>query len=194
MPGIELNSISFVDLLPNSINKDKKIIAAAKALDERFSFLHTSIDFVLLWARIDNMDENLLNTLAWQLALLEEPAWALAESLIAKRAVIRGALELHRRKGTPASIREIIRLLGFGEVELIEGTENEWAEYDVKLKSAITNEQGDTLSRALKNFAPARCHLHELTYEAVPIRYNGQAFYNGNYNHGSYAGEQFTRK
>ncbi|MFT2543454.1 phage tail protein, partial [Escherichia coli] len=74
------------------------------------------------------------------------------------RMLIKAAIELHRYKGTPWSIREVIRRFGFGEVDLIEGTGRlsydgnrsynglfvhgdaaAWAVYRVILKQPITN-------------------------------------------------------
>lgn len=47
--------------------------------------------------------------------------WELAESDDARRALIKSAIALHQKRGTPWAIREVIRRLGFGEVALVEG-------------------------------------------------------------------------
>lgn len=124
----------------------------------------------------------------------------LAESDSSKRALIQTAVELHRYKGTPWAIREVIRRLGFGEVEIDEGLRNReyehsivanireqdrWAYYAVRLAQPITNEQTALIRKILRNFAPARCTLAALDYKATAIRYNNKASYNGQYNHGS---------
>ncbi|MEJ0003466.1 MAG: phage tail protein I [Pararobbsia sp.] len=126
--------------------------------------------------------------LAWALAV---DGWELAESEDARRALIKGSLALHRRKGTPWAVREVIRRLGFGEVELVEGriarrrdgsiTRNgdyvhgyasAWAEYIVKLSQAITRDQGDKLRATLERYAPARSLLASLDYVAAPVRHD----------------------
>ncbi|CAE6810733.1 hypothetical protein R69658_05389 [Paraburkholderia aspalathi] len=139
--------------------------------------------------------------LAWALAV---DGWGLAESEEARRALIKGSLALHRKKGTPWAVREVIRRLGFGEVELVEGRlprrrdgsitrngdyvhgrANAWAEYIVKLQRPVTRDQANKLKVMIERYAPARSLLASLDYTAVPIRHNGTATRNGQYNRGS---------
>ena len=56
--------------------------------------------------------------LAWSLAV---DGWELAESEDARRALIKSSLAIYQRKGTPWAIREIVRRLGFGEIDIQEG-------------------------------------------------------------------------
>ncbi|MEG2663573.1 MAG: phage tail protein I [Hafnia sp.] len=152
----------------------------------------------LLIYLIDLTESSALPWLAEQFALTGDNGWSLAESEEAKRALIKSAIELHRFKGTPWSVRQVIRNLGFGEVELREGNdrldphiaqkypeETRWALYQVLLSQAITNDQAALLRRTLAAFTPARCELASLDYTAAPIRYNNTARYDGKYNHGS---------
>lgn len=172
-------------------------------LSKRFFELDYSQLLVYL---IDSVDPSALYLLGDQFSVLGDDGWLLAESNDQKRDLIKTAIELHRYKGTPWAIREVIRRLGFGEVEIIEGLgnfnydgryqyngykvyggdETVWAVYRViLLTEPITNDQATLLRRVLKSFAPARCHLESLDYQSVPLRYNGEAFYEGNYNFGS---------
>jgi phage tail P2-like protein len=140
--------------------------------------------------------------LAWALAV---DGWELAESETAKRSLIKGSLALHRKKGTPWAVREVIRRLGFGEVDLVEGRrirrrdgsairngdhlhgrQGAWAEYIVKLRRSVTRDQADSLRAMLERYAPARSQLAWLDYTAVPIRHNRVAIRNGQYNRGSF--------
>ncbi|GDO99343.1 phage tail protein I [Escherichia coli] len=158
---------------------------------------------VLMIYLIDIVDSSALPWLAEQFSLTGD-GWELAESEVSRRALIKSAIELHRYKGTPWSIREIIRRLGFGEVDLIEGTGKlshngratyngwyvhgdaaAWPVYRVILRQPVTNNQAATLRRMLEAFAPARCLLAGLEYQSVAIRYNHTAIHDGSYNHGS---------
>lgn len=124
----------------------------------------------------------------------------ITETHHSKRLLIQGAVELHRKKGTPWAIREVLRKLGFGEIEIDEGLKartyehsvvsaipqsEKWAHYAVRLSKPITNEQAANVRKVLRNFAPARCILAVLDYKVAPILYNNKARYNGQYNHGS---------
>ncbi|MGL5632240.1 MAG: phage tail protein I [Azovibrio sp.] len=157
----------------------------------------------LLVYLIDTVDPSALQHLAEQFSLLED-GWNLAESDDARRALIRGAIELHRHKGTPWAIREVIRRLGLGEVTLIErvsgqtrngqinhdglhihGDPKAWTQYRVILNKPITNDQAAQVRTLLQAYAPARCQLASLEYQAVANRHNGAIHRNNQYNRGS---------
>ena len=70
---------------------------------------------------VDLVPVAFLELLAEKWSVTGYDGWLLAESVEAKRKLIKRAVELHRYKGTPWAMREIIRQLGFGEVEIIEG-------------------------------------------------------------------------
>ena len=166
----------------------------------RLDYIDLSVLMVFL---VDIVDSSALPWLGEQFSLSGD-GWELAESDDVRRMLIKAAIELHRYKGTPWSIREVIRRFGFGEVDLIEGTGRlsydgnrsynglfvhgdaaAWAVYRVILKQPITNDQAAMLRQTLAAFAPARCHLASLEYQSVAIRYNNTAIHDGSYNHGS---------
>lgn len=145
-----------------------------------------------------------LALLAETRSILGVDGYWLAESDGARRKLIKGAYGLHRRKGTPWAVREIVRRLGFGEIRIIEGLNGrrhdgsirrdglyrhghpqDWAHYRIVLNTALTNDQAALLRRTLAAFAPARCVLESLDYQSAPLRHNGQAQRNGQYNHGT---------
>ncbi|EEJ8782831.1 phage tail protein I [Salmonella enterica subsp. enterica] len=180
-------------------------LAPPLAKDTRFRILAglaarlQDIDLTpLLVYLVDLTEVTALPWLADQLAITGDNGWNLAESEDARRALIKNAIELHRYKGTPWSVRQVIRNLGFGEVELREGNDRldpaiaekypegtRWALYQVILTVTITNDQAALLRKTLEVFAPARCELASLDFTAAPIRYNNTARYDGTYNHGS---------
>lgn len=152
---------------------------------------------VLMVYLVDIVDSSALPWLGEQFSLYGD-GWELAESDPARRALIKSAIELHRFKGTPWAIREVIRNLGYGEIVLIEGgeqldphiaekypPETRWALYQIRLSQPVTNDQAALLRQTLSAFAPARCELASLDFTSVAIRYNNTARYDGKYNHGS---------
>lgn len=149
---------------------------------------------------VDLLGDEVIPLLAEKWSVTGEDGLLLADSEGSKRALIQSAVELHQHKGTPWAIREVLRKLGFGEIEIDEGlkarpyehtvvngiaAEHRWAYYAVRFSRPITNEQSLNIRRILRSFAPARCQLAVLDYKAAPIRYNRKATYNGAYNHGS---------
>ena len=145
-----------------------------------------------------------LELLAESRSILNEDGYWLAESDDARRKLIKGAYELHRYKGTPWAIREIVRRLGLGEITLIErmgnkthngeirrngiyrhGHGSRWAYYRVILNRVITQDQARLLRKTLAAFAPARCILDTLDFQAAALRHNGQAVRNGQFTRGT---------
>jgi phage tail P2-like protein len=152
----------------------------------------------------DTCPSALLPWLGETFALLGANGWELAESDEARRNLIKGAVDLHRHKGTVAAIRAVIRQLRLGECDIIEnigvlthnavrryngqmvhGSPEFLAVYRVVLRQPITNDMAVTLKTILAAVAPVRCHLASLDYQSVPIRYNAKASYHNDYNHGS---------
>ncbi|MBX9793465.1 MAG: phage tail protein [Burkholderiaceae bacterium] len=187
--------------LPPALAGDERFALLCELLDETFANLDLRAMAVYL---VDQVKASLLPTLAEQFSLLDEAAWLLAESEDARRNLIKNAVTLHRYKGTPWAVRELVRLLGFGEVTLLEGLggldynaeatfngirvygdTGSWPVYRVFLSQPVTNDQAELLRRVLRATAPARCRLASLEYSAVAIRYNQIAAFDGQYNHGS---------
>lgn len=187
--------------LPPALAGDERFAQLCELLGETFDGLDLGAMAVYL---VDQVKASLLPSLAEQFSLLDEAAWLLAESEAARRNLIKNAVTLHRYKGTPWAIRELIRLLGFGEVTLLEGLggldydaeatfngvrvygdTGSWPVYRVFLNQPVTNDQAELLHRVLRATAPARCRLASLEYSAVAIRYNQVAAFDGQYNHGS---------
>lgn len=149
---------------------------------------------------IDILGDEFTPLLAEKWSVTGHDGMMLADSMDNKRGLIQKAIELHRQKGTPWAIREVLRQLNFGEIEIDEGLKDRqyehsqvqkipnherWAYYAIRLTQPITNEQADLIRKTVRNFAPARCILAVLDYKAAPIRYNNKARYAGQYNHGS---------
>lgn len=163
------------------------------------------IDTVKLMPRlVELVAPEHLDLLAESRSILGADGYWLAESDQMRRRLIKGAYELHRYKGTPWAVREIVRRLGFGEVQIIEGMGNKhhngeitrdgtyshghsdrWAHYRIIMNNVITNDQAALLRRTLRAFAPARCILAALDYQASALRHNGRAVRDGRFNRGT---------
>lgn len=187
--------------LPPALATDERFAQLAALLDE--SMAEVDLNAMLVYL-VDLVKPRILPVLADQFSMLDEPAWMLAESVGARRNLIKSAAELHRYKGTPWAVREVIRLLGFGEIVLQEGLGNQvrdgsinrdgahvhgdpasWPLYRIFLNQPITNDQAALVRRLLLSVAPARCRLASLDYSSAAIRHNGLARRDGQYNHGS---------
>lgn len=111
---MDVQKTPFRSLLPSSISDDPQFIAAALVLDEMFADTDAQVRNVLLWSRIDELEEPLLSNLAWQLHLDGYEGYSLAETVEQKRAMIKEAIQLHFHKGTRYSLERIFELLDMG--------------------------------------------------------------------------------
>ena len=113
----ELEALSLSDLLPGSIAGDKTVQAAAQGIDPELQSVSRSIAEALIYSRIDELPEPVLDALAWQ---WHADFYELARSMEAKREVVKGALLWHRKKGTAWAILKALDMLG------VKGTFTPW--------------------------------------------------------------------
>jgi len=107
----------------------------AKLLEETFK--------VLIYSRIDELPEEVLDILAWQFHI---EGFDQAQTVQEKRNLIKTAIELHHHKGTPYAINKVFQALN------LDATLQEWFDYNgdpykfkVLVKSIIQDE--DTYRR-----------------------------------------------
>ncbi len=168
------------DLLSPSLKDDENLKALTEALDKQLQKLEEQIINVLILPRIDQInDSEILDLLAWQLHI---EGYELAQSLEEKRNLIKRAIELHRYKGTPYAIKEVLRALG------LEGEVKEWFEYGgepyrFKVELGITNRQitsdlRDKLVQLIQDYKNERSWLEEIILSYLS---KGEGFiYTGN--------------
>ena len=89
---------------------------------------------------VELLDDAFIPLLAEKWSVTGYDGEFLAESDGSKRELIKAAIELHRYKGTPWAIREVLRRLGFGEVEIDEGLKART--YDHKLVQSVKRQMG----------------------------------------------------
>lgn len=116
----DIYTISLLDLLPQSLKSDPDVEALAKALDPEMQAVSAAVIECILLARMDELPEDVIDLLAWQLHVdLYDPGLSLEK----KRALVRLSITLHRQKGTPAAVKTAARIV-FGRSWI-----EEWFEY-----------------------------------------------------------------
>lgn len=186
---------------PSIIETSPKLTALAD-LGKRFNLLDKS---QIMTSFVDLVPTEFLELLAEKWSVTGYDGWLLAESEDAKRKLIKRAVELHRYKGTPWAIREIIRQLGFGEVLIDEGGAKKhngriqlrngfhkrgnlsnWAEYQlIFLTHPVSKSKAKIIASAVHQYAPARCFLSGLMNKRNLVKHNGRlTIRNGEFNRG----------
>jgi phage tail P2-like protein len=112
-----LETISLAALVPTSIKDDPQIKAAIAALDAELREVSSLSKTPSLFYRLDQLDHGPLDHLAWQMGV---DTWHGGLSLPDKRNLIRRAIALHRKKGTPWAVRQALIWCGFGSAEIRE--------------------------------------------------------------------------
>ncbi len=117
----ELDLVSLLDVFPPSIREDPNVQANAAAFDPEFHLLAKDVKEVLLYPRLDELPEPILDLLAWERHV---DFYELAKTVEAKREVIRGAPAWHRKKGTVWAILKALEMFG------VKGTFTNWYEME----------------------------------------------------------------
>lgn len=133
----DLLKLSLFDLLPDSIAGIQEVQDTAKAIDPEMLSVSQSIREALILSRIDELPEPVLDLLAWQYHVDNyEP---LSLPIEQKRAQVRDAILIHRKKGTPWALKQELKNIGF-PVEIDEDTGQPYI-FDVRV---LLNGQADT--------------------------------------------------
>lgn len=198
------------NILADSIRFIPELAAFDALAKQRFTALQ--LDAVLMYM-IDTVPENVLPLLAWQFDVEGIKGFGLATTTQQKRELIKKGIQLHRYKGTLYAIEESLKSIGFADAVIVEGVNNHWAKFSVRLniggqvRSAAQIQQLKEMVDVWKN---ARSHLVDVNIEigitdditvladfknnllaedgltvGGNFLYNGEFSYNGTKNYGS---------
>lgn len=118
-----IQTISLLDILPDSILADEKIKAIAVALDTELQKVTAETQQVLHLPRLDVLPEKVIDLLAWQFHVdFYEPV---GMDIKTKRKLVKESIAWHRIKGTPAAV-EMMLSSTFGRSAKV----SEWYEYN----------------------------------------------------------------
>lgn len=183
------------------IIRDPKYTALAE-LSKRCKTLPIS---QIMTTLVDLLGDEFMPLLAEKWSVTGYDGEFLAENDGSKRALIQTSVELHRHKGTPWAIREVLRNLGFGEVLIDEGglkkhngniavrngfhrrgNPNGWADYQlIFLSHPVSKKNAEFLIPIIQQYAPARCFLKGLANKKHLVQHNGYlTARNGEFNRG----------
>lgn len=160
-----LSNVSLIDILPDSLLIDEELYAAAKALDDELARASGDIRECEIMSRIDELPEDVLTLLAWQWHV---DFYDLALPLETKRNLIKSSIAVHRIKGTPAAVKDVLEMVyGAGEVK-------EWFNYDgTPYHFRVSIPMGDdvptaesvaTLRKCIKSVKNVRSQLDEIVF------------------------------
>jgi len=142
---MKLDNFKFADLLPTSIKDDLKFQAASECLDNLFVKTNDRARELLIYSRLEELDENTLDDLALQFNIDWYEGYGQAQTLDEKRRLIEIAITQKWHKGTRYSMERVSQIMGV-PLEIVE-----WWEED-----------------ANSDLEPYEFNIHiDKTYEAV---------------------------
>jgi P2-related tail formation protein len=115
------------NILASSIANKEHLAAFDEMVEARFAAIE--IEAVLIYL-IDTVESDALPILAEQFDVLGYKGFGLAQTESERREVIKKAIELHRYKGTPWSIKEALKAIGYYNAVINEDFEDDEIYHD----------------------------------------------------------------
>ncbi len=117
-----LESITLNEILPSSVGDDETISALATALSTELQRVTANINKILIYPRIEELSEEVIDLLAEQFQVSFYNSLGL--DLTTKRTLVQNAIVWNKRKGTKAVMQEMLSTLYNSNA-----TVQEWFEY-----------------------------------------------------------------
>lgn len=115
-----VNTVSVEDLLPSSLARSQTVRDVAKACGASLHDVVDQMSGLLIYSRIDELDEAVVDDLAWQFHV---DFYDTGLNLTQKRALVKSAIKDHKYKGTPWAVKSVIKAIR-GDVVL-----QDWYQY-----------------------------------------------------------------
>lgn len=162
---IKLEDGQITDILPVVHRKKAEVQALSAALQKSNRRLLDNIRKTMIYASIDELPERILDVLATELrAQYYEPDMELET----KREMIRKALYLHSKAGTPEAVEQMIKSV-FGQGKLVEWFEfgGEPGTFKIETNAQSTPDAFKKIEKIIKRVKNARSQLLSVTFDSA---------------------------
>ncbi len=156
----------FTKYLPQALASDIKMVALAKAITDELLTVSKEMKNVLIYARIDDLPEELVDVLAYDLHV---DWYDYSYPLAAKRDLLKSSIKVHKKMGTKYAVEKALSAL-YPESEV-----EEWFQYEGEpghfhivcdvTNSRITASFSDIV-RAVKMYKRLSAHFDEVVYQS----------------------------
>ena len=173
--------VDFLRSLPDVLKSDESINALASVIAEELNKLASDTNEAIIYARIDELSEEVLDILAYDFKV---DWWDYSFSLEEKRRILKNSWNVHRRKGTKAAVERAISAIYTG-TKVKEWFEYEGDPFHFKLLIDATYEGTDPVKHqkaldGVNYYKNQRSHLDGVEYIVIPsgncISYSAVAF------------------
>ena len=119
--GQDIYTVNFADYLPGALKHDPKMRAIAEVVTEKALTVSGEIENVLIYSRIDELPEELIDILAYDMHV---DWYDYSYPLKVKRDILKGSVKVHKKMGTKYAVEKALgALYPQSEVE-------EWFQYE----------------------------------------------------------------
>lgn len=161
----DLENVKLGDLLPDSIAKDKRVDAAARAIDPQLRLVALALDLPALYVSIDKLSSIQLDHLATQ---YDVAVWRDSWPVGLKRSALKAAISDKRKKGTLGAVKRALASIGSA------ATVEEWWQMEPKgtphtftiyatqnnIEGTIDAEMQEDLRAMIDDAKPLRSHYN----------------------------------
>ena len=165
MNNNDIYSIDFTRSLPTALKNDPKMIALAKTIAEQLQINARLIEKNIIYARIDELEEQMLDILAYDLHI---DWYEYSDPIEIKRATIKDSVKVHRKLGTKYAVETAIGAVFPGtKVE-------EWFDYggdpyrfriSIDATGGISEESQKEIEKRIKFYKNLRSWLDMIQYQ-----------------------------
>ena len=159
----DLENSVLLDLVPDSIKRDKSVAGVAMAIDPLLQEVTASLDLPSIYTSIDGLSSEQLDHLAYQ---WDASVWRDSWPIEMKRSVVKAVVTEKRKKGTVKAVRDALASIGSA------ATIKEWWEMEPKgaphtftiyatlgkIEGVLDAEMQEDLIRLIDDAKPVRSH------------------------------------
>lgn len=163
---MRLSDIDFMKLLPKFMRDDLNAQAFAYAIENQMKKVNAAIKHAQIYARIDELSEEVLDELAWQFNISE---YNTTYDISVKREIVKGCMVSHYRRGTVKAVEDATVKI-FGEATIMEWFDYGGEPYHFKVYTSnysASDEMLADLERVIKETQSIRSRLEEAVIDIL---------------------------
>ena len=169
--GRDIFTVNFADYLPGALKQDPKIKAIAEAVTKEALTVSGEIENVLIYSRIDELPEALIDILAYDMHV---DWYDYSFPLNVKRDILKSSVKVHKKMGTKYAVEKALGAL-YPQSEVEEWYQYEGEPHHFHIVCDVTENRVTAsfqeIINAVMMYKRLSSHLDEVVYQAsVGIR------------------------
>ena len=169
--GRDIYTVNFADYLPEALKQDPKTRAIAEAVTREALTVSGEIENVLIYSRIDELPEALIDILAYDMHV---DWYDYSFPLKVKRDILKGSVKVHKKMGTKYAVEKALGAL-YPQSEVEEWYQYEGEPHHFHIVCDVTENRVTAsfqeIVKAVMMYKRLSSHLDEVVYQAsVGIR------------------------